>query len=184
MISWAAVAVTGIMISKVVFSFHIGGMAKSIHSCAAASGLLLFGIHLGLHRQFIGGMFGRLVKLPHKVSVAAGTVLTVIVLVFGCYSFTSTQYLSWLSGPFTTASVQEGGETGEKGNPEIQASGKSSGQQAPSDMGQMGRGGERNGGSSFTSVIKTVAQFFSIAYIFAFITGVIDHIVHRKKKSV
>lgn len=182
-ISWAVVAVTGIMISKVVFSFHIEGMAKSIHSCAAAVGLLLFGIHLGLHRQFIGGMFSKLVKLPQKVSVIIGTVLTIIILVFGCYSLTSTQYVSWLKGPFVSSSEQHG-SMGNKGNFQFKASGNASGQQpSQSGMGQMGHGGEGQGGGSFVSVIKTIAQFFSIACIFAFITSLIDKLIHRKKKT-
>jgi hypothetical protein len=230
-VSWAVCAVTAVMISKSVFSFHAGGqMGESIHKFAAACGLLLFGVHIGLHRGFFGGMFTKLVKIPKKAGMAIGAVLTVILLVFGCYSLTTTQYLSWLRGPFMTSSM-EGGEMGGYGKmegfqPDAQnssaagsasaatavsgsdasaatagsgadasaatavsgadasattaASGVSAAQgNMPQGMGGMhGEGGQ---GGSFSAVLLTIARFFSIAYIFAFIAGLIDFILGRRK---
>jgi hypothetical protein len=162
--------------------------------------------------------------------MAIGAVLTVILLVFGCYSLTTTQYLSWLRGPFMTSSM-EGGEMGGYGKmegfqPDAQnssaagsasaatavsgsdasaatavsgadtsaatavsgadasattaASGVSAAQgNMPQGMGGMhGEGGQ---GGSFSAVLLTIARFFSIAYIFAFIAGLIDFILGRRK---
>lgn len=214
-VSWAVCAVTAVMISKSVFSFHAGGQAgESIHKFAAACGLLLFGVHIGLHRQFFGGMFTKLVKIPKKAGAAIGVVLTVILLVFGCYSLTATQYLSWLRGPFMTSSM-EGGEMGGRGKMEgfrpgtqsgTAVSGADAGASAataasgagasaatavsgasapqgnmPQDAGGMhGEGGQ---GGSFSAVLLTIARFFSIAYIFAFIAGLIDLILGRRKSA-
>jgi hypothetical protein len=49
----------------------------------------------------------------------------------------------------------------------------------PQGMGGMhGEGGQ---GGSFSAVLLTIARFFSIAYIFAFIAGLIDFILGRRK---
>jgi hypothetical protein len=202
-VSWAVCAVTAVMISKSVFSFHAGGQTgESIHKFAAACGLLLFGVHIGLHRGFFSGMFAKLVKIPKKAGTAIGVVLTVILLVFGCYSLTTTQYLSWLRGPFMTSSM-EGGEKGGYGKMEdfqpgaqnssaatavsgTDTSAAASGASAPQGnmpQGMQGMHGEGGQGGSFSSVLLTIARFFSIAYIFAFIAGLIDFILGRRKSA-
>lgn len=185
-ISWAVCAVTAVMISKSVFSFHAGGqMGEVIHKFSAACGLLLFGLHIGLHRQFFGSMFARLVKIPRKAGIAIGTVLTVVLLLFGFYSMTTTQYLSWLSGPFTASSMEGGMENGhgmEKPG-ENASSGDSSA--APRMNGKMNgnMGGEKGMASSPAAVPLTIARFFSIAYVFAFAAGLLDRFLNRKEKT-
>lgn len=204
-ISWVVVAVTGVMISKVVFSFHAGGMAaKSIHSCAAAIGLILFGVHLGLHRQFLGSMAGRLVKLPRRAAVAIGAVLTAVLLVFGCYSMTTTQFTSWLTGPFTAGTMEAGGMSGEKPDfamesgaqaqgtaaSDVQTQGTAAsdtqtgtGTEAANQQAMQMHHAEGGQGTSVSSILGTIASYFSIAFLFAFITGVIDHFAAGRKKK-
>lgn len=135
LISMSAVLVSGIFISKVVFtsiSVH-GGNWKAIHYFAAALSLMLVGIHVGLHWGFITGMFKKYVKLPGAIAKPLSLILVSAVVLFGSYSIVTSSFGSWLTAPFT-ASQMKGGQPPQNfrtdSDTEDQSSGSNTGNQA------------------------------------------------------
>ncbi len=106
LVSFLAVGVSGIFISKVAFPGLAvrGGPWKSIHYGSAALALMLVGVHLGLHFRYLRGIFSRWVRLP-RVAAAA---LAAVIFVYGVYGIATTSFTRWLSMPFTWSA--EGGE--------------------------------------------------------------------------
>jgi len=111
LIAMSAVLVSGIFISKVVFtgiSVHSGSW-KIIHFFAAALLLVLVGIHVGLHWGFVTGMFKKYVKLPGAIAKPVSIILVSAVVLFGSYSVATSNFNSWLTAPFT-ANQMKGGQ--------------------------------------------------------------------------
>ena len=105
LLGFLAVGVSGILISKVAFPGLAvrGGPWKAVHYGGAALSLILVGVHLGLHLNFLKGTLSRWVRLPRVVAA----LVTVAVMAYGVYGLSSTSFLRWLSMPFAAA---EGGE--------------------------------------------------------------------------
>jgi hypothetical protein len=106
LISFLLVGISGILISKVAFPGLAvsGGPWKAIHYGCAALSLLLVGVHLGLHFNYLKGIFSRWVRLPRAIAVA----LAAIIFAYGVYGIATTSFTRWLSMPFTASA--EGGE--------------------------------------------------------------------------
>lgn len=270
LITFILIIISGIMISKTLFHLNIrGGSWKTIHYSASAVALLLTGLHLGLHKQFIFNTLKKIIPLPRKISRVIGIVFTLLITIFGCYSMVTTSFSRWLSMPFTSAQMQDGFEHGEFGNqsgrlgnfetpgelpegeiPQGNApqgdikegdqrgnvqkgtapEGDSSNSTAPdkqrpdttnadqissskikdnvvvSDKAN-NKGGnkndfpqrdgmpsrkdfsnregfpEGNGQTGVSIILLTIAQFFSISYVFAVITALIDMLIMKRKKG-
>ena len=114
LIAFVMIIVSGILISQVLFpSLAMGKDSpwRNIHLFSAAVALILVGIHLGLHWNFVSGVFKKVVKLPARVAKPLGIVLLVVVLVFGLYSLKTSSFTTWLTAPFTTSGAKV--ETGD-----------------------------------------------------------------------
>lgn len=206
-LGFLAVGVSGILISKVAFSGLAtqGGPWKAIHYGSAALSLVLVGVHLGLHLDFLKGGLSRWVRLPRVVAA----VLTVAVMAFGVYGLATTSFVRWISMPFTaSAGGGEGfggrGENGLRGDGSGQFPGENqtvdgdsvtdsaiaqtsdedlaTGQGTDRVRGFGGPGGHQSAGS-FTGALSTLAQFASIAFLFASLTGFLDAALRRKKRQ-
>jgi len=97
-----AVGVSGVLISKVVFSFHAAGSFKTLHYFSAALSVILMGVHLGLHADYI---FGKLLK--KSANKAAKIILAAVLaaaVLFGSYSLYSSSFVSFLTAPVQAAS--------------------------------------------------------------------------------
>lgn len=116
LITFALIGISGIFISKVVF--HIssnGGLSwKTIHYTASAIALILIGIHIGLHHQFIGSMLKKIIPVPQKVRMVLGALFTVIIVTYGCYSVVTSSFTTWLFMPFTMQQMSEDFAKGER----------------------------------------------------------------------
>ena len=83
-ISWSAVGVTGILISKKLFSFRINALIPW-HFFSAAVSLALTGIHIGFHWNYLRNWIHRCfpgtlcIKKTMKVLIAAS-------VLYGCFS--------------------------------------------------------------------------------------------------
>lgn len=100
------VGVTGALISKVVFSFHAAGNFKTLHYFSAALTILLLGVHLGLHADYI---FGKLLKKgANKLAKAALAVVLAAAVLFGGYSLFASSFVSFLTAPIQAASFSRG----------------------------------------------------------------------------
>ncbi len=247
LVAFLAVGLSGILISKVAFPGLTvqGGPWKTIHYSCAALSLILVGVHLGLHFNYLKGIFSRWIKLPRVVAVA----LTVVLMAYGAYGVATTSFARWLAMPFSTS--QQGGEGGRGGQfpgAESQSSGETastdaaaaqtdasfqtldasaqtadaaaaqttsdtaaaqtdasfqtldvSAQTADSTTATSGdtansasaSEGQRSGGpgghggqsGSVGSALQTLAQFFSIAFLFAALTALADRALREGRRQ-
>ncbi len=101
LVDFVLVVITGIMISKVLFSFGYFGIWKFIHNFLAAFALILVGIHIGLEWDTFYSMVRKVIGLPKNPSKTAIIVISLLILVGGAFSMANSSFADWLSGPFT-----------------------------------------------------------------------------------
>lgn len=103
LVAFLTVGITGVLISKVVFSLHVSGNFKTLHYFASAVAVILMGVHLGLHADYI---FGKLLRKGAKKTgkIILAAVLALIVA-FGAYSLFTTSFVSYLAAPIQAASL-------------------------------------------------------------------------------
>lgn len=104
--AFLTVGVTGILINKTLFEIHIAGNAKTLHYFASALAILLMGVHLGLHADYI---FGKLFRAgANKLAKIATAVVLAALVAFGGYSLFTTQFVSYLAAPIQAAQFSRG----------------------------------------------------------------------------
>ena len=200
LVCFALIVISGILISKVVFHFDIGGMTwKSLHYSASAAALILMGVHLGLRAAFLKNRLCRAVKLPKKAAQAVGAVLSAAVFIIGVYSIATTEFGRWLAMPVMALSENAAPEFAQKGfaggeqpadaqqsrengrTTEKEAASadgtehfrRGEGQGEGSGQGQgnaKGKGFRESHDVNVLTILQTMVQFFSIAFVFALMT--------------
>jgi len=130
LIAFLTVGVTGVLMSEVVFRFRAAGGVKTLHYFASALSVVLMGVHLGLHADYI---FGRLLKKGGRklAKIALAVVLTAAVA-FGGYSLFASNFVSFLTAPVLTATFARG-EFTPSGEPALDGSS----QQPPTDLSEL-----------------------------------------------
>lgn len=104
-ISVALVALSGILISEVVFrGAQGGGIWKTAHYFASAVALVLLGAHIGLNWAFVKNT----IRLPRAVALPLGVILLTTILAFGGYSLVTSNFAGWLASPFTASAEIRG----------------------------------------------------------------------------
>ena len=214
LVCFVLIGVSGVLISKVVFSFGAGGAWKSIHYFCAALSLILMGVHLGLHSAWIGGMLKKLLPLPQKAARVLAVLLTVVLCGYGVWSFSTSGFGGWITAPFSAAQAGEGmGAGGGQGQAGGSAGGHGFGagdgaedaqsasqgalpdslpqdaaarETLPEGAAHSGDGlrGEGGGQGGVRSAIGTFAGFFSMMYLVATATALLDGAVRRRKKQL
>lgn len=208
LIAFLTVGITGIMISKVVFNVHIAGNAQPLHYFSSAMAIILMGVHLGLHADYIFSKFLR--KGASKAVKVVLAIIVSILVVFGGYSVATTSFVSFLSAPlmavrFTEGSFHPSGEpaldgaSGERPSdisqlPEFSAENDTQSlQDGTSDGGNgfhmRGNGQNRNGGGAHgkggsTNAAMLVAQYVSIIALFGAATYGIVKLTGRRRKPL
>lgn len=101
-----AVGVTGILISEVVFHIRAAGGYQSLHYFSAALSIVLLGVHLGLHADYI---FVKLLRngatTAAKIALAAALA---VVVAFGAYSIASSTFVGFLAAPAQASRFSHG----------------------------------------------------------------------------
>ena len=212
LVAFLIVGVSGIMISKVAFPGLAvqGGPWKSLHYGCAALSLILVGVHLGLHYRYLKGIFSRWIRLPR--AVAAVLVLFLMAYgAYGVAATSFTRWLAMpfsadaqrgegsRGGNFPGAQPADASQSSESTVP-IDASqpsestqsvdatlpeGESDGSgrdRAPGDGQSFGRGGHEEPSGSALGALSTLAQFTSIAFLFAALTALIDRALRKKSR--
>lgn len=112
LIDVAVIILSGIFISKVVFpNLRLESIPslKGIHISASYIILMIIGIHLGLHWNWVMSIFKKIFKIPqNKILTYLSKALAVLVLLFGLYSLNSVGYFSRIS--FNSFTKIEGGK--------------------------------------------------------------------------
>ena len=186
LINFVMIILTGIMISRTLFVNVLPAMANArvLHTFFSALSVIIVGIHLGLHWDFIKAMFGRVFKLPAKVGKAVGAVALILIVVFGSYGLVTSRFTQWLAGSVTGIS-ENGFHEGQGGR----GPGNHDGQLLPEDQnGTLPDGSERfddrqgrDGGS--LSGLAIVAEVGAIMVMVAAATAGTESLIKRRKKK-
>ena len=208
LVSFLTVGVTGVLINKTLFEIHVAGNAKALHYFSAAISVLLMGVHLGLHAEYLFGKVFR--SKPKKLAKVALGVVLACMIAFGGYSLVTTQFVSFLAAPLRTAQFARGdfqpsedamldGSTMELPDdlsqmpeaagdsaqpPQGGGSGNFSGQNgngqfAPPNGAQGAREGGGEGSASSAALL--IAQYVSIIALFGAATAGIVKVFGKKK---
>ena len=92
LIAFLTIGVTGILINKTLFAIHVAGNAKTLHYFASAIAILLMGVHLGLHADYIFGKLFR--KGASRIAKLMTAIVLALLVAFGGYSLFTTQFVS------------------------------------------------------------------------------------------
>ncbi|MDR1409607.1 MAG: DUF4405 domain-containing protein [Oscillospiraceae bacterium] len=106
LVSFVLIIFSGISTSQVLFPSLAQAKDspwRSVHHFFAALSIILVGIHLGLHWNFVTGMFKKAIRIPQKLAKPLSIGLLLIVLVFGTYSTVASSFTGWLAEPFIAA---------------------------------------------------------------------------------
>lgn len=109
LVSFILIAISGIFISKTVL-INISGdivLWKSIHYFVSALAIILIGIHIGLHWNYLKGFVTNKIKLPVKFGKILGTTLIAFLLISGVYNTISSDFSHWIALPFED-NIKEG----------------------------------------------------------------------------
>ena len=106
LVTFLTVGVTGILINKTLFEIHVAGNAKTLHYFASALAIILMGVHLGLHADYI---FGKLFRAgANKLAKLTTAVALACLVAFGGYSLFTTQFVRFLAAPVQAAAFSHG----------------------------------------------------------------------------
>ncbi len=183
------VGISGLEISKVLFNFHPSnpGIWKMIHFSAAAYALIMVGIHLGLHYQFIVNNIKKLLPLSAAILKPIGLIFSVLVLIYGGYSLAATNFIGYLSFSSHDGGGQHHGGVWIKSGSLDSTSdlawenGQHHGQPYFQRNGQ-GIGWGSKGEGFSTQIWATIASYFSIMFVFAALTRLADFLFSRRRK--
>lgn len=200
LLAFLAVGITGILISEVVFAVRAVGNFRTLHYFASALAILLTGVHLGLHADYL---FGRLFqKGANRFAKAALAIALSALIAFGGYSLFTTSFLRFLAAPLQTANLAHGlpapsGEIALDGSTQERPADLSELPDAPEggnaafggrERGQgQGQGGaegrgEGGGGDGSTGAALLIAQYVGIITLFGAATFGVLKLVGRRKK--
>lgn len=98
-VSWAASGITGVMVSKKIFAFNIASM-NPIHFFTSAIALLITGVHVGLHWNYLRAKIYAAVPALSGISRGIVIIIMAMFIGLGVYGFASSGMLRWLSAPF------------------------------------------------------------------------------------
>ncbi|WP_246277187.1 DUF4405 domain-containing protein [Neobacillus endophyticus] len=208
LISMSFVIISGILISKVVFpNIHVTNQMwfHVTHIAVSFLVLLLVGIHVGLHWQWIVNVWRKIWRVKSSAAWGryAARALTVLVLLFGVYEINSTNFVNQLSGVSSVFGMSTQNMAGHNdgdfhkpmdgmkpfdGNMPANSTTKSNQQngQANSNAAQDFRAnikhdGEGGGGS--VNVFGVISTYTGIMALFVIITYYLKKLFGRKKKK-
>ncbi|RUT33575.1 DUF4405 domain-containing protein [Paenibacillus zeisoli] len=192
LISMTFIVVSGILISEIVFpGFHIGNTPwfKISHISVSFLGLILIGVHVGLHWKWVVNVAKKMVRVKSSKAPLGiiAKVLAALILLFGGYQMYSTQFISRVQGIGTVFNMtgsgtppagfkQRGGDLrgGDMGgeNPNFGT--------RPNRMEGDHREGGFGGGSP--NALGVILTYFGIMGVFVIITYYLTKLGSRKKR--
>lgn len=202
----AVILITGIFISKVVFTGIISGglpSFKTLHVSVSHVALCLLGIHVGLHWGWVMDMLQRITRFSPKGKALTYAARFVVIAVFalGIYNMTAVNYISGVSiipalitggqtqGPSGGGKFIEGEAQREQN--ETACNSSSISPQSNSDRGGSAAAPPKGGGKDRafagreggnTSVPQILYTYISILSVPAIITYYLEKLLTRKRK--
>lgn len=153
---WLAVITTGALVSKKVFGFS-KSFFNPYHFFLASVALILTGVHIGFHFDYLHNAIKNVIKLNDKQFKVLNVILSVVIIAMTIYFLKNSSFLNWLQAPFRIAELRamHGGGAG-----------------GPGGMGMTG-GGRPAQVFSATKLIKNILMTFSIGGATAVITNLV-----------
>lgn len=176
-ICWSLVIISGIFISKVVFHFSISGPWKIVHFSCAAFALILIGIHIGLHWNLIYNSCKKPLKLLDNFKKPIGIICILFVLISGIYSIQTTNFIRWITMPFSIESISNSGN--HIGEPQGNRQNNMNLNKEISS--QKGKGKEN---FSFINVLKLLLNYGSIIFMFSIFTHYIELLLIKNNRTL
>lgn len=102
LIDMLLIMISGIFISKIVFDiFNLPDfrLAKRLHFFSSSLFIILIGIHIGLHWNWIVSIFKKIFKIPNdfKINKIATTFGLIFVLGIGIFNMNTTKFSRWIN---------------------------------------------------------------------------------------
>jgi hypothetical protein len=85
LVSFVVIGISGIMISRVIFSIRIMPLWRQLHTIISAVSIVLLAFHIGLHGNMIINTVKTRIKLPYTVIKAMFLVVFIVILLAGLY---------------------------------------------------------------------------------------------------
>jgi len=191
LVAFLAVGVTGVLISKVVFSLHVAGNFKTLHYFASALAIVLMGVHLGLHADYI---FGKLLrKGANRIAKIALCTVLAVMIAFGGYSLFTTSFVRYLAAPLQMTVAMQGVPV-----PSGDIALDGSNAERPTDLSELPEfsgesgdfhgdrqdfdGGEHGGEGGSSSAAALIAQYVSIIALFGAVTYGVLRLTGRRRR--
>ena len=215
LIDFAIIIITGILMSKVFFQ-GLGlpqvPQAKILHTLCSYIGIVLIGVHLGLHASWVKGVFAKSMKklfggrtLSPALSKILRPAFLVLVLGIGLWQVVETDFVSRLNPTMASAhghmkgerpqmgqssgtAFGENNQAGSQGGSEAQTTTQKGDRSSGKEGGSFNRGG--HGGAESISIGGAAAsgsQFLIITILIAVLTAQIMKglkLVQNKKRKV
>ena len=183
-VTFVFLVISGVQTSQFLFPADShGSVWRGIHHFCGAVSIILVGVHLGLHWNFVLGMLKKAVRIKSAVirkSIATG--LLVCVLSFGAYNVAASSFTNWLVEPFVGASSAKakGGKSGGDMNDHPPKSGENKSRPSAENNEPQHDGSTKTADTSLANIFGTIAKFTSIVGTFAALTYYTEKIFKRK----
>ncbi|USK59214.1 DUF4405 domain-containing protein [Peribacillus asahii] len=196
LVSMSFIIISGVLVSRVIFpNIHVANERwfQMTHISISFVVLILVGIHVGLHWQWVVNVWKKTIWKHEPKKVWIGYAMkgaTVLILLFGLYKMSETGFVNRLSSSGTILGIgsqemSEGGRgmKGESGDLAFKHSNSdsfrsASGERPTNFKGNMGR--EHGGGGNGLDVIVT---YTGIMAVFVILTYYLKKLTGRMKKN-
>ena len=169
-LSWTGVFVTGVLVSKRLFTFGVNRLIPWHFFCAALA-IVFSGAHLGLYWNYLRDFTARHIRLTHTLAVA----LMIVVFCFGGYRLGTSGFRRWISAPFTASQMHHHGPAHSEGNGAPGQTNKRPGH-------GRGHGQRMKQPFSWLRLADVCASSFSMVFFFAALTHALDE--WNKKRAL
>lgn len=151
------------------------------------------GIHIGLHWSFVSKMFKNIIWYPKGLVKGLSMFLLLVVLSFGFYSISTSNFTRWLTTPFiveentsyTNEHAPQKGENKNSGDIESKPQRVEVGAESiKGDLNQNGHMKEKPEESDPLAVVRIIATYLSIIGVFTAITYYLDKLMCNSKNRV
>lgn len=179
--------ITGILMSKVVFpNFRVNSSInfKMIHISISYIALLLVGIHIGLHWNWIVNVLKNIFGITGKSQILGviAKFIVILIFIFGLYNIYSVQYFSKVSSITMSVSNSEGQPKQQSSQNEGNSGGKNEGHPTQGGAQNEGHSGEPNVTNS-PNIFGIISTYMSIISVFSIITFYLEKLLVKRRLS-
>ena len=183
LLNFIVIIISGAFISKTVFaSLELSGapFLKSLHISMSYFSLLLIGIHVGLHWNWVILTFRKILKISEKKKAYSyiSKFMVILILSFGMYSINDLGVLSKISIAPIISSITSSNDAGNR-----VFKGDSKSMNGPNGTAH-GKERKKGSGLSEPSVLVVITSYLGVISVFSIITFYTEKILIKRKKKI